>query len=201
MTSIGIQRKMGRRGILFVMSGASGVGKGTIHKEVLARVPDIKLSVSATTRPKRPGEVDGREYYFIDPADFEAKIKNNEFLEYAHVYSHMYGTLKSEVDDILKSGIDVLLEIDIQGARQVREKMPHGVFIFIQPPSMEALVERIHGRGQDSLQSIQDRLNACEGEMAMARYYDYIVINDELEEAIKKVQAIINAERCRVKYY
>lgn len=192
---------MTSKGILFVMSGASGVGKGTIHKEVLARVPDINLSVSATTRPKRPGEVNGREYFFIDPSDFETKIKNNEFLEYAHVYSHMYGTLRSEVVDTLKSGYDVLLEIDIQGARQVREKMPHGVFIFIQPPSMEALVERIHGRGQDSFQSIQNRLNACEREMAMARYYDYIVINDELEEAIGKVQAIIIAERCRVKYY
>ncbi len=192
---------MTSKGILFVMSGASGVGKGTIHKEVLDRVPDINLSVSATTRPKRPGEVNGREYFFIDPSDFETKIKNNEFLEYAHVYSHMYGTLKSEVVETLKSGYDVLLEIDIQGARQVREKMPHGVFIFIQPPSVEALVERIHSRGQDSLQSIRDRLNACEREMAMARYYDYIVINDDLDEAINKVQAIIIAERCRVKYY
>lgn len=192
---------MTSKGILFVMSGASGVGKGTIHKEVLARIPDIKLSVSATTRPKRPGEVDGREYFFISPADFESKIKKDEFLEYAHVYSHLYGTLSSEVVNTLYSGYDVLLEIDIQGARQVREKMPHGVFIFIQPPSMEALVERIHGRGHDSLQSIEDRLNACEGEMAMARYYDYVVINDELEEAINKVQAIIIAERCRVKYY
>jgi len=192
---------MTSKGILFVMSGASGVGKGSIHKEVLARVPDIKLSVSATTRPRRAGEVDGRDYFFISPSEFETKIKNNEFLECAQVYSNMYGTLKSEVVQTLHSGYDVLLEIDIQGARQVREKMPQGVFIFIQPPSLDALVERIHGRGLDSQQSIQDRLDACHAEMAMARHYDYVVVNDRLEDAIKKVEAIIIAERCRVKYY
>lgn len=183
------------------MSGASGVGKGSIHKAVLAQVPDIRLSVSATTRPKRLSETDGQDYFFIKPSDFEDKIRNNEFLEYAQVYSHMYGTLKNEVVETLHSGYDVLLEIDIQGARQVREKMPQGVFIFIQPPSLDALVERIHGRGQDSQQSIQDRLDACHAEMAMARYYDYVVVNDRLEDAIHKVQAIIIAERCRVKYY
>jgi len=183
------------------MSGASGVGKGSIHKAVLSQVEDIRLSVSATTRPQRPGEVDGQDYYFISPMDFEERIKNNEFLEYARVYSQMYGTLKSEVVETLHSGYDVLLEIDIQGARQVREKMPQGVFIFIQPPSLEALVERIHGRGLDSQQSIQDRLDACHAEMSMARYYDYVIVNDRLEEAIYKVQAIITAERCRVKYY
>jgi len=192
---------MTSKGILFVMSGASGVGKGSIHKEVLARVPDIKLSVSATTRPRRSGEVDGRDYFFMSPSEFETKIKNNEFLESARVYSNMYGTLKSEVVQTLHSGYDVLLEIDIQGARQVREKMPQGVFIFIQPPSLGALVERIHGRGLDSQQSIQDRLDACHAEMAMARHYDYVVVNDRLEDAITKVQAIIIAERCRVKYY
>lgn len=192
---------MTSKGILFVMSGASGVGKGSIHKEVLARVPDIKLSVSATTRPRRSGEIDGRDYFFISPSEFETKIKNNEFLECAQVYSNMYGTLKSEVVQTLHSGYDVLLEIDIQGARQVREKMPQGVFIFIQPPSLGALVERIHGRGLDSQQSIQDRLDACHAEMAMARHYDYVVVNDRLEDAIKKVEAIIIAERCRVKYY
>lgn len=192
---------MTSKGILFVMSGASGVGKGSIHKEVLARVPDIKLSVSVTTRPRRQGEVDGRDYFFISPGDFDTKIQNNEFLEYARVYSQMYGTLKSEVVETLHSGYDVLLEIDIQGARQVRDKMPQGVFIFIQPPSLEALVDRIHGRGLDSQQSIQDRLDSCHAEMAMARYYDYVVVNDRLEDAVKKVEAIIIAERCRVKYY
>ena len=192
---------MTSKGILFVMSGASGVGKGSIHREVLARVPDIQLSVSATTRPQRQGEVDGRDYFFISPNDFQTKIQHNEFLEYARVYSHMYGTLKSEVVQTLHSGYDVLLEIDIQGARQVMEKMPQGVFIFIQPPSIEALAERIHGRGLDSQQSIQDRLDSCHDEMAMARHYDFIVVNDRLVDAIQKVEAISNAERCRAKYY
>jgi guanylate kinase len=190
---------MNRRGILFVVSGSSGVGKGTINSAVLEKVKDIKMSVSATTRPMREGEVEGQDYFFISPEDFALQLKNGEFLEYAHVYAHMYGTPKKFVLENLQKGYDLLLEIDIQGALKVKEQMPQGVFIFIQPPSVEALAHRIHQRGKDSLHSIRTRLAACEQEMSMVNHYDYVVVNDKLEEAVYEVQAIIVAERCRVK--
>ncbi len=185
---------------MFVVSGASGVGKGTINHKVLSLVNDIKLSVSATTRAMRDGEVDGRDYFFITPEEFDLQVKNGEFLEYAQVYNHMYGTPKKYVLESLEKGCDILLEIDVQGALKVKEKMmPEGVFIFIQPPSVETLAQRIQGRGKDSLQSIQDRLAACYEEISMVKHYDYEVVNDRLDEAVNKVQAIITAERCRVK--
>jgi guanylate kinase len=189
-----------REGKLFVVSGSSGVGKGTINSAVLAKTKDIKMSVSATTRPMRRGEVEGRDYFFLSPEDFNARIENDEYLEYAHVYSHMYGTPKKYVLENLAKGYDLLLEIDIQGALKVKEQLPGGVFIFIQPPSVEELEARIHSRGEDSLHSIQTRLAACKDEMSMVQHYDYVVVNDDLEEAVYKVQAIIVAERCRVNY-
>jgi guanylate kinase len=190
---------MTREGILFVVSGSSGVGKGTINRAVLAKVKDIRLSVSATTRPMRTGEVEGQDYFFVSPEEFGAKIDNDDFLEYAHVYSHMYGTPGKYVIENLQKGYDLLLEIDIQGAAKVKAKMPYGVFIFIQPPSVEVLAQRIHSRGKDTLHSIKTRLAASEEEMTMAKYYDYVVVNDDLDEAVFKVQAIIVAERCRVR--
>jgi guanylate kinase len=190
---------MVRRGILFVISGPSGVGKGTIKEALLRNLQDIKLSISATTRPMREGEIEGRDYFYLSPEEFAGKLENDDFLEYASVYSNMYGTPKQYVMDKIQSGYDVLLEIDIQGALKVKEKMPDGVFIFIQPPSVEALEQRINGRGKDSPESIQTRLAACREEMTMVLHYDYLVINDELDEAMQKVQSIIIAERCRVK--
>jgi guanylate kinase len=188
-----------REGILFVVSGSSGVGKGTINSALLAQVKDIRPSVSVTTRPMRAGEIEGQDYFFVSPEEFAASIDNDEFLEYAHVYSHFYGTPKKFVIETLQKGYDVLLEIDIQGALKVKEKIPEAVLIFIQPPSMEILTQRIHDRGQDSLHSIQTRLAASEEEMNMVKYYDYAVVNDDLDEAVYRVQAIIVAERCRVK--
>lgn len=184
---------------MFVISGASGVGKGTINQAVLSQVNDIKMSISATTRSMRAGEVDGRDYFFLTPEEFDLKVKNDEFLEYARVYQNMYGTPEKYVCATLEKGYDVILEIDVQGALKVKEKMPEGVFIFIQPPSVEALAQRIHQRGKDSLQSIQDRMSACHEEIAMVKHYDYVVVNDRLDEAVNKVRAIITAERCRVK--
>lgn len=184
---------------MFVISGSSGVGKGTINHVVLSQVNDIKLSISATTRGMRAGEVEGRDYFFLTPEEFDLKVKNDEFLEHARVYQNMYGTPKEYVFETLEKGYDVLLEIDVQGALKVKEKMPEGVFIFIQPPSVEALAQRIRQRGKDSLQSIQDRMSACHEELPMVKHYDYVVVNDQLDEAVKKVQAIIIAERCRVK--
>ncbi len=190
-----------RKGLLFVISGPSGVGKGTIRESLLLKLQDIKMSISATTRTKREGEIEGRDYFYLSPKDFAARLENDEFLEYAAVYSNMYGTPRKYVLDNIEKGYDVLLEIDIQGALKVKEKMPEGVFIFIQPPSVETLVQRINGRGKDSPESIQARLAACQEEMAMVNHYDYLVINDALEEAVDKVQSIIIAERCRVKNF
>lgn len=187
------------RGILFVVSGSSGVGKGTINHAVLSQVNNLKLSISATTRAMRVGEVDGRDYFFLTPEEFDLQVKNGEFLEHARVYQNMYGTPKKYVYQTLEKGYDVLLEIDVQGALKVKEKMPEGVFIFIQPPSVEALAQRIQQRGKDSPQSIHDRMAACHEEMPMVKHYDYVVVNDRLDEAVTKVQAIIIAERCRVK--
>ncbi|MDD4801603.1 MAG: guanylate kinase [Syntrophomonas sp.] len=190
---------MVRRGILFVISGPSGVGKGTIKEALLKKFPDIKLSISATTRSRREGEIDGRDYFFLSKQEFNSKLQNNEFLEYASVYSNMYGTPKQYVIDNIITGNDVLLEIDIQGAQKVKGQMPEGVFIFIQPPSIEVLAERINVRGKDSPESIQTRMAASQEEMAMVVHYDYVIMNDKLDEALNKVEAIITAERCRVK--
>lgn len=190
---------MTRKGILFVISGPSGVGKGTIRERVLTRMPDVYLSISATTRPPRTGELHGRDYYFLTQEEFDGMLNRNDFLEYAKVYDHYYGTPANFVQKHIQAGEDVLLEIDIQGAMQVKKHFPEGVFIFIQPPSIEILAERLVSRGTDSEESVQCRLSACEWEMAQYIYYDYAVINDELEEAVQRVQAIITAERCRVK--
>ncbi|HWQ76339.1 MAG TPA: guanylate kinase [Syntrophomonas sp.] len=190
---------MDRTGILFVISGPSGVGKGTVREAVLKRLTDIKMSVSATTRPPRAGETDGLDYFFIDPEKFEQMYEQGEFLECARVYDNRYGTPRHFVNDNLARGVDVLLEIDIQGAMQVKEKMPQGVFIFIQPPSIEALVQRIYKRGKDPEDSIKKRMAACREEMDHSCYYDYLVVNDDLQEAVNKVHAIIVAERCRIR--
>lgn len=188
-----------RTGILFVISGPSGVGKGTIKDKLLPRLSNIKLSVSATTRMPRKGETDGQDYFFLSVEEFSSMMDRGEFLEHAQVYTNMYGTPKHYVMENLQAGMDVLLEIDIQGAMQVQKKMPEGVFIFIEPPSIEELSKRICSRGKDSEESIARRLAACEEEMEHLRYYDYSVVNDDLEEAVNKVQAIIVAERCKIK--
>jgi guanylate kinase len=190
---------MERTGILFVISGPSGVGKGTVKDAVLKRLTDIKLSISATTRPPRTGEIDGQDYFFISHEKFQTMNQNGEFLECAQVYDNMYGTPEVFVKNNLVNGFDVMLEIDIQGAMQVKGKMPQGVFIFIEPPSIEELAMRICKRGKDSEDSIKKRMAACREEMEHSRYYDYLVMNDDLLEAVDKVYAIIVAERCRIR--
>lgn len=189
---------MARKGILFVISGPSGVGKGSITKAVMKRMKNIKLSISATTRLPRTGEVSGREYYFIDQPAFIQMIDNDLFLEWAKVYNNLYGTPRHFVDHNLDKGQDVLLEIDIQGAIKVKEKMPAGVFIFIAPPSIEELAQRLINRGSDSPESMEVRLASYKWEMEQYRHYDYIVLNKELDTAVDTVCSIINAERCRV---
>ena len=190
---------MTRKGILFVISGPSGVGKGTIRERLLANMPDVYLSISATTRPPRNGELHGRDYYFLSQTEFERMINKNEFLEYAKVYNNYYGTPAAFVQDHLEQGHDVLLEIDIQGAMQIKNNFPQGVFVFIQPPNIKALKTRLTLRGKDSKESIQKRLSTCEWEMDQYIHYDYVILNDDLQKAVKLLEAIILAERCRVK--
>lgn len=189
---------MTHNGILFVISGPSGVGKGTLRDALLKSTPNLIDSISVTTRPARIGERDGREYFFMDRDKFENLIKQGEFLEWAQVYSNLYGTPKRFVQEKLDKGLDVLLEIDIQGAMQVKAKKPDGVFIFIAPPNVEELANRLINRGKDSQDSIEERLKACYDEMEFMREYDYLVINDNISEAIKNLEAIIIAERCKI---
>jgi len=186
---------MGKKGVLFIVSGPSGVGKGTIIAKVLKQLTDLHLSVSATTRDPREGEIEGKDYFFIQNANFQNMIKNGHLLEWAQVYNHYYGTPKQFVFDYLASGQDVLLEVDTQGALQVKEIMPQGVFVFIAPPNIQELEQRIVNRGKDSAVSIHTRLEACRNEMEQMRNYDYIIENKELSAAVEKLKAIIVAER------
>ncbi len=188
-----------RKGILFIISGPSGVGKGTIKRALLSRMSDIKLSISVTTRLPRDGEVEGKHYFFVDHSKFNAMLEQNQFLEWAEVYTNRYGTPRSFVMENLDQGRDVLLEIDIQGAMQVKKTMPSGVFIFISPPNTEELASRLLSRGLDSQASIDLRLAASEEELKQINNYDYLVVNDDLDQALGKIQAIIVAERCRVR--
>lgn len=188
---------MGVKGQLLVISGPSGAGKGTVCKSLLEK-NDIWISVSATTRNPRSGEIDGVNYFFIDKEDFLEKIDNDDFLEYAEVYGNYYGTPKSKVFEVLESGKDVILEIDIQGALKIKSAYPDGVFIFILPPSMEELKSRITNRGSETPESLKTRLNSAYEEISFASKYDYAVINDEVNEAVNKIESIITAEKCRV---
>ncbi|WP_291581216.1 guanylate kinase [Clostridium sp. UBA6640] len=189
--------KMGVKGQLLVISGPSGAGKGTVCKSLLER-NDIWISVSATTRKPRNGEIDGLNYFFIDKEEFLEKIDSDDFLEYAEVYGNYYGTPKSKVFEVLESGKDVILEIDIQGALKIKSAYPDGVFIFILPPSMEELKSRITNRGSETPESLKTRLNSAYEEISFASKYDYAVINDEVNEAVSKIESIITAEKCRV---
>ncbi|WP_294156511.1 guanylate kinase [uncultured Clostridium sp.] len=186
------------RGLLIVISGPSGAGKGTICKSFLERNPEVAISVSATTRSPRKGEVEGVNYYFMSKEQFKEKIVENDFLEYAEVYDNFYGTPKSNVEEMLESGRDVILEIDIQGALKVKENTEEGVFIFILPPSMEELKARIIKRGSETPESLMKRFKSAYKEINFISRYNYAVVNDEVETSVEKLEAIINAEKCRV---
>ena len=180
-----------KKGVLFVISGPSGVGKGTINKMLFDEVDgQVSFSVSATTRGPREGEVDGTHYFFISRQEFENRVANNEFLEHAEYAGNCYGTPRSYVLKLLDEGVSVILEIDLQGAIQVKERMPESVSIFILPPSFEELESRLRGRGTETPEKIEQRLAAAKYEMEMAYTYDYRIVNDNLEEAYQQLRSI-----------
>lgn len=188
-----------RRGILFIISAPSGTGKTTLCKQITASVPGLWHSVSYTTRKPRPGEEHGREYYFIEEKTFQGMIERNEFMEYAHVYGHWYGTPRKALMDKMEQGIDVLLEIDVQGALQIKKKFEDGVYIFILPPSMETLRARLQNRASDSPEEILRRLQKVKEEVWSYREYYYIVRNDDLAQSLRELQSIFIAERLKTK--
>ena len=186
-----------KKGLLIVISGASGTGKGTVCKELLARERGVAFSVSATSRAPREGEQDGREYYFRTRVEFEAMIAEGAFLEYADVYGNYYGTPLAPIEARRSAGEDILLEIDTQGALNVMERCPDGTFIFLLPPSLEELRRRITGRGTESEKSLARRLAAARDEIRLGRRYRYAVLNDTVEDATARIQTILAAERLR----
>ena len=186
-------------GLLIVLSGPSGAGKGTICQELLHQMPNLRYSVSSTTRSPRPGEVDGVHYHFRPREEFEALLARDELLEWAEFCDNYYGTPRFAVEQALQQGRDVILEIEIQGALQIKKRFPQGVFTFIVPPSMDVLSERIHKRGTETEEVIQKRLAKAIQELEYVSEYDYVVINDEVPVAVDKLKSILVAEKCRVK--
>lgn len=187
-----------KKGNLIVISGPSGAGKGTICKALLEREDNLYISVSATTRSPREGEVDGVNYHFLTQEEFKKKVDNNEFLEWAEVHGNYYGTPKFNVEEMINEGKNIILEIDVQGALNVKKNCEDGVFIFILPPSMEELKRRIIARGSETPESLIKRFKTAYEEINYISKYNYAVVNDDLEEAVKKVQNILYAEECRV---
>ncbi len=179
-------------GKVVVISGPSGVGKSTICREVIRRLRNAYLSVSVTTRPKAESEVDGRDYWFLSPKQFRERIDKGLLLEYAEVFGNLYGTPKDKVDEAIKANKTAILEIDVQGGRAIKKMYPDAVMIFIAPPEKKELAKRINGRGRDKLEAAEKRLNIADSEMAVGRkYYQYMVVNDDLQKAINDVVNII----------
>lgn len=191
---------MTKRGMLIVLSGPSGVGKGTVRKAIFDQPGnDFQYSISMTTRKPRPGEVNGKDYFFVSKEEFEQKIQAGEMLEYAKYVDNYYGTPLKWINDALDAGKDVFLEIEVNGAMQVRSKSPNGVFIFLTPPDLMELKQRLIHRGTDSMEVINKRIKKAFSEIEMMQNYDYAVVNDEVPNAVEKVKEIIRSERLRVR--
>ena len=186
------------KGLLIVVSGASGTGKGTVCKKLLNDLPEMYYSISATTRQPRKGETDGVEYFFITVEEFKSKIAEGKFLEYAEVYGNFYGTPLYKIEEHLQRGENVLLEIDTQGALKVMEKCPDGVYIFLLPPSLKELLSRIKNRGTEDEETLKRRFESAAAEIAIGKKYQYVVVNDVIDNAVEKIKSIITAESCKV---
>ncbi len=190
---------MSSKGNLFIISGPSGCGKGTVCKMLIEKNPSVKLSISATTRDKRAGEVDGETYFYITKEKFEQMIADGEFFEYNCGYSgKYYGTPKKYVFDQLEKGNDVILEIEMNGAVNVKKQYPEGVLIFLSPPSMDELYRRLVSRGREGQELINERFNQAKDEMRRVEEYDFVVVNDNLDETVKSIEAIMHAQRFKV---
>ena len=190
---------MSKRGMLIVLSGPSGVGKGTVRKALFSQPGnDFQYSVSMTTRQPRPGEVNGKDYFFVSKEEFEQHIREGQMLEYAKYVDNYYGTPLKYINDTLDEGKDVFLEIEVNGAMQVRSKCPDGVFIFLTPPDLMELRQRLINRGTDSMEVINKRIHKAFGEIQMMQNYDYAVVNDQVDNAVTKIKDIIRSERLRV---
>jgi guanylate kinase len=179
---------------VFVITGPSGVGKGTLIRGLMERHPELELSVSATTRAPRPGERDGVEYHFLEPDEFDRRVAENDFVEHADYAGRRYGTLRSELEDRVRAGRPVVLEIEVQGARQVRAAMPEAVQVFIAPPSLEALRTRLVGRGTDDAAEVERRLRVAERELAAQPEFGHVVVNDRLDDALRRLTEIVAGE-------
>ncbi|WP_440895237.1 guanylate kinase [Amphibacillus sp. Q70] len=186
-----------QKGILFILSGPSGVGKGTVRKALFEKNTTLQYSISMTTRSKRSGEQEGVDYFYRSKEEFEEMIKNNQLLEYAEYVNNYYGTPRQYVEETLDQGNDVFLEIEVQGALQVKENFPEGVFIFLSPPNLEELKNRIISRGTETEALVMNRLRAAKDEIELMDAYDYVVVNDYVDHAVEKVQAIVKSEHCK----
>ena len=189
---------MKNKGILFVVSGPSGAGKTTLYKKAISVLPHLMHSVSYTTRSPRVGEVNGRDYTFINREEFMTMIHKKEFAEWAEIHGELYGTARKRLEEIMNSGVDAILDIDVQGAMQLKEKLPGGVYIFILPPSLEILRERLEQRMANVKEEIEKRLAVALGEMKKYLEYDYVIVNSIFEDAFKELESIIIANRARV---
>ena len=196
--SVHLEHPRKRRGLLLIVSSPSGAGKTSLSRRLVADHADLALSISATTRPPRPGEEHGREYFFVSEAEFEAMVARDDFLEWAHVHGHRYGTPRAAVVAALEAGRDVLFDIDWQGAEQIAGKLPgDAVRVFILPPSMHELARRLHARAQDSQKVIAGRLERAYGEIAQWRAYDYVIVNVDYDHAYADLAHIYHAERLK----
>ena len=190
-------KSMKREGVLYVISAPSGAGKTTLCKEIIDIFPNLLHSVSYTTRPPRAGEVHGRDYFFVEPGTFSRMAAAGEFAEWAEVHDNFYGTRLLTLEESRARGVDLILDIDCQGARQLKERFEGGVYIFVLPPSIAELRHRLDNRSSDSPEVIERRINNAAGEIREARWYDYIIVNDKFSEAVEQLKSVLIAEQCR----